>query len=62
MRTEVKEAMVKLDAELDIYRNEVIEEVAQAVEEFRWAFGVDTVASFTIFIRGLKNGQPRTGM
>lgn len=55
MRTEVKEAMVKLDAELDIYRNEVIEEVAQAVEEFRWAFGVDTVASFAVFIRSLKN-------
>lgn len=36
-------------------RNATIEEIAQAVEEFRWAFGADTVSSFTIFIRGLKD-------
>jgi hypothetical protein len=61
-RKEVKEVMGKLDAELDVYRNDVIEEVAKAVEEFRWAFGIDTVSSFAVFIRGLKNEQPRTRM
>jgi hypothetical protein len=37
------------------FRNEVIEEIAQELEKFTFAFGVDTVASFTTFVRGLKN-------
>lgn len=36
-------------------RNATIEEVAQEIEKFRWAFGSDTVDSFVIFIRGLKD-------
>ena len=36
-------------------RNDVIEEVASELERFTFAFGADTVASFTAFIRGLKD-------
>ena len=53
-RGEVKEAMVRLDQELDVYRNEVIEEVAVALEEFTIPFGQDTIASFAEFVRSLK--------
>jgi hypothetical protein len=60
-RKEVKEVMVKLDAELDVYRNDVIDEVADAVSKFEVPFGADTVASFVVFIRGLKN-EPRARM
>jgi hypothetical protein len=60
-RKEVKEVMGKLDAELDAYRNDVIDEIADELEKFKFAFGVDTVASFVVFIRGLKN-EPRTRM
>jgi len=35
-------------------RNEVLEEVAKEMERFTFAFGVDTVASFTAFVRGMK--------
>jgi len=43
------------DYEYAIYkRNEVLEEVAQAMEKFRGAFGPDTVSSFAIYIRGMK--------
>jgi hypothetical protein len=45
----------RLEQELFQARNNAIEEVAQALEQFRWAFGGDTVTSFTIFIRGLKD-------
>lgn len=54
-RQQVKTAMVRLDKELDTYRNEVIEEVAQAIERFRGAFGNDTVSGFAIYVRGLKH-------
>lgn len=54
-RKEVKEVMVQLDAELDAYRNDVIDEIAEAVEQFKFAFGADTVTSFVVFIKGLKN-------
>jgi len=37
------------------FRNEVIEEIAKELEKFTFAFGVDTVSSFTVFIRGLKD-------
>ena len=39
---------------LNPYRNQVIEEVAKAVEKMESAFGKDTIASFAIFIRGMK--------
>jgi hypothetical protein len=35
-------------------RNEVLEEVAKEMERFTFAFGVDTVASFTAFVRSMK--------
>jgi hypothetical protein len=35
-------------------RNEVLEEVAQEIENFTFAFGVDTVQSFAAFVRGMK--------
>ena len=53
-RKEVKEVMVRLDKELDVYRNEVIEEVAKALEEFTIPFGQDTINSFATFIREMK--------
>jgi CHASE3 domain sensor protein len=56
-RKEVTTAMENLNHELDVYRNEVIEEVAQEIERFTFAFGTDTVNSFVIFIRGLKNDE-----
>ena len=36
-------------------RNDTIEEIATELERFTWAFGKDTVDSFTIFIRGMKD-------
>lgn len=35
-------------------RNDVIEEVAQAIERFQPAFGPDTVQSFAVYVRGMK--------
>jgi hypothetical protein len=35
------------------YRDQVIEEVAQAIEKMT-GFGQDTISSFAIYIRGLK--------
>ena len=35
-------------------RNDVIEEVAQEFERFKFAFGADTVHSFTAFVRSMK--------
>ena len=36
-------------------RNDTIEEIATELERFTWAFGKDTVESFTVFIRGMKD-------
>ena len=36
-------------------RNQTLEEVAHEMEKFTFAFGVDTVASFTAFVRGMKD-------
>lgn len=35
-------------------RNATIDEVARAVEKFKGSFGPDTVASFAVYIRGMK--------
>lgn len=40
--------------DLNPYRNMVIEEVAKEIEKFTFAFGVDTVQSFTAFVRSMK--------
>lgn len=36
------------------FRNEVIEEVAEELEKFKVPFGIDTVASFAVFVRNMK--------
>lgn len=51
---EVTTAMEKLNDELDIYRNEIIEEVAVSIEKFTVPFGEDTIMSFATYIRGMK--------
>lgn len=48
----------QIQADIDPYtakvRNDTIEEVAQAIEKFKGAFGQTTVDSFAVYIRGLK--------
>jgi len=56
--SKIKQEMVKaqqkrLTLEEQI-RNDAIEEVAREFETFTHAFGVDTVASFQIFVRAMK--------
>jgi hypothetical protein len=41
--------------DLNPYRNMVIEEICETLDQFKFAFGQDTVDSFKIFIRGLKD-------
>ncbi len=53
-KAKVKEVMKNLDGELAVYRNDILEEVAQEIEKFTFAFGVDTVHSFAAFVRGMK--------
>jgi hypothetical protein len=36
-------------------RNSVLEEAAQEIERFTFAFGVDTVQSFAAFVRSMKD-------
>ena len=36
-------------------RNSILEEVAQEMERFTFAFGVDTVHSFAAFVRSMKD-------
>jgi hypothetical protein len=36
-------------------RNDVLEEVALEMERFTFAFGVDTVHSFSAFVRSMKD-------
>ena len=48
----------RVQADIDPYtakvRNDTIEEVAQAIEQFKGAFGQTTVDSLAEYIRGLK--------
>jgi|GEM_PF-6177042 len=44
---EHREALTKV-------RNEVIDELANSMEQFKWAFGGDTVASFQAYLKGFK--------
>jgi len=43
-----------LDPYRELVRNQTIDEIARAIEKFKPAFGPDTVASFAIFVRGMK--------
>jgi len=45
----------QLRAALSSERDTVLEEVAQEIERFTFAFGVDTVHSFAAFVRGMKS-------
>lgn len=36
-------------------RNQTLEEVALEIERFTFAFGVDTVQSFAVFVRSMKD-------
>ena len=51
----VQSAAAKLNIELELYRNEIIDEVATAIEKFDIPFGRDTVSSFAAYVRGLKH-------
>lgn len=45
----------RLEQEVAQARNNAIEEVASELEKFTFAFGADTVSSFTAFVRALKS-------
>ena len=54
-RLSMSKARVKHDDDdTTCYRNDVIEEIALAVEKFSVPFGRDTVHSFAVFIRDMK--------
>jgi hypothetical protein len=36
-------------------RNETIDEIIRELEKFTFAFGADTVSSFVVFIKGMKD-------
>lgn len=42
------------DEEKRAVRNETIDEIVTELQRFTWAFGADTVNSFAVFIKGLK--------
>ena len=51
---QLKARLERIEAELSQARNNTIEEVAVAIEQFRVPFGHDTVDSFATYVRGLK--------
>ena len=50
----VRKVLLDTLEQLDDKRNDTIEEVAQAIEQMRTAFGEDTIASFASYIRGME--------
>ena len=42
------------DDDVLCYRNDVLEEVAQVIEQFKIPFAADTVASFAALVRDMK--------
>jgi len=44
----------RLEQEVAQARNTTLEEVASELEKFTFAFGVDTVQSFAVFVRAMK--------
>lgn len=54
MAQNARELGLTYDDDTLCYRNDVIEEVAVAIEQFRIPFAADTVASFAAFIREMK--------
>lgn len=53
LELQVKELQQHMDV-INCCRNETLEEVAQAIERMQ-GFGQDTVSSFTVYIREMKN-------
>lgn len=50
----LQERIVALESANSL-RNEVIEEVAKAIDKFVFPFGTDTVASFAVYVRSMKS-------
>ena len=54
-KKQIEQAIINLQTEMEIYRNEILEEVATDLEQkFTVPFGKDTLASFVAYIRGMK--------
>ena len=54
-KKQVEQALIALQNEMEIYRNEVLEEVATELEQkFTLPFGQTTIESFASYIRGMK--------
>lgn len=47
--------LVVQDVDISAIRNAVIEEVAQEIDGFSGSFGIDTVHSFSTFVRNMKH-------
>jgi len=52
MNDEVKRKVE--DDDTMVYRNELLEEVAKVIEQFKIPFAADTVASFAALVREMK--------
>ena len=52
-RAKQRKEAVKVAITTNPYRNQVIEEVAQEIEKMK-GFGIDTIDSLAIYIRGMK--------
>jgi len=50
----LQERIVALEG-ANSFRNDVIEEVAKAIDKFAFPFGTDTVASFASYVRSMKS-------
>lgn len=50
----VKVKRVYDDDDTLVYRNELLEQVAEVIEKYKTPFGADTVASFAALVRGMK--------
>jgi len=50
----LQERIVALES-TNSFRNDVIEEVAKAIDKFVFPFGTDTVASFASYVRSMKS-------
>ena len=54
-KKQIEQAIINLQTEMEIYRNEILEEVATDLEQkFTVPFGKDTLASFVAYVRGMK--------
>jgi hypothetical protein len=53
LKQESKDLSTNMSEQLNPYRAQVIEEIAQHIEKMT-GFGNDTISSFAIYIRGLK--------